>query len=120
MTLVNTHPETATTAWRERFRVRKVIWTQVAKTRPEQYAASSPVTYAEAIRAPLLILQERHDARTPARPIEVYAERLRELDKDLEVHWFETGHMGAVNAEQGIAYSELMLGSVERVFGRPR
>ncbi len=86
--------------------------------RPEQYAASSPVTYAEAIQAPLLILQERHDARTPARPIEVYAERLRELGKDLELHWFETGHMGAVNAEQGIAYLDLMLGFAERVLGR--
>jgi dipeptidyl aminopeptidase/acylaminoacyl peptidase len=88
--------------------------------RPDQYVASSPITYAEAIRAPLLILQERHDARTPARPIEVYAERLQELGKDLELHWFETGHMGAVNAEQGIAYLELMLDFAQRVLGRAR
>jgi dipeptidyl aminopeptidase/acylaminoacyl peptidase len=86
--------------------------------KPEQYAASSPITYAEAIRAPLLILQERHDARTPARPIEVYAERMRSLGKELELHWFETGHLGAVNAEQGIAYQELMLAFAERVLGR--
>ncbi|MEA2597048.1 MAG: hypothetical protein QOF01_3517 [Thermomicrobiales bacterium] len=86
--------------------------------KPEQYAASSPITYAEAIRAPLLILKERHDARTPARPIEVYAERMRSLGKELELHWFETGHLGAVNAEQGIAYQELMLAFAQRVLGR--
>jgi dipeptidyl aminopeptidase/acylaminoacyl peptidase len=86
---------------------------------PERYTASSPSADVEAVRAPLLIIQERHDARTPARQVEVYADRLRQLGKPVELHWFETGHLGSfANAEQGIAYQELMLAFARRVLDR--
>ena len=49
--------------------------------KPEQYAASSPIADVEQVRAPLLIIQGRNDTRTPARPVEVYAERLRALGR---------------------------------------
>jgi dipeptidyl aminopeptidase/acylaminoacyl peptidase len=87
--------------------------------KPEQYARSSPVTYAEQVRAPVLIIQGRHDTRTPARPIEVYEERMRSLGKDIEVHWFDTGHQGPfAQVEEGIEHQEIMLAFARRVLGR--
>jgi dipeptidyl aminopeptidase/acylaminoacyl peptidase len=62
--------------------------------KPEQHTISSPITYAENIRVPILIIQGRNDTRTPARQIEAYQQRLESLGKEIEVHWFETGHMG--------------------------
>jgi dipeptidyl aminopeptidase/acylaminoacyl peptidase len=78
--------------------------------KPEQYAASSPIIDVERVRAPLLIIQGRNDSRTPARPVEVYAERLRALGKTVEVEWFETGHSGGfADIDLGIAHQERML-----------
>ena len=78
--------------------------------KPEQYAASSPIADVERVRAPLLIIQGRNDTRTPARPVEVYAERLRALGKAVEVEWFETGHVGGfADIDLGIAHQERML-----------
>lgn len=76
--------------------------------KPEQYAAASPITYAEAVRAPLLVIQGRHDTRCPARQLELYEARLKALGKTIEVHWFDAGHMRA-GVEQSIQHHELML-----------
>ena len=84
--------------------------------KPEQYAASSPIADVARVRAPLLIIQGRNDSRTPARPVEVYAERLRALGKTVEVEWFETGHVGGfADTELGIAHQERMLRFVQAV-----
>jgi dipeptidyl aminopeptidase/acylaminoacyl peptidase len=82
--------------------------------RPAQHAASSPITYAEAVRAPVLIIQGRNDTRTPARQVERYVDRLRTLGKTVELHWFDAGHLGA-GVEQAIAHQELMLHFAYRV-----
>jgi len=55
--------------------------------KPEQYAASSAITYVENVRAPVVIIQGRNDTRTPPRPVEEYAERMKALNKNVEVHW---------------------------------
>ncbi|WDT82983.1 MAG: prolyl oligopeptidase family serine peptidase (plasmid) [Candidatus Manganitrophus sp.] len=78
--------------------------------RPEQYAASSPMTYAEQVKAPLLIFQGKSDTRTPARQIELYEKKMRSLGKTIEVHWVEAGHFGiAAQVKQLILYQERML-----------
>ena len=59
------------------------------KTQPEQYKASSPITYVEHVKAPVYIIQGRSDSRTTARPIEMYEEKMKALKKDVHVHWFE-------------------------------
>ena len=82
--------------------------------KPEQYRLSSPITYVEHVRAPVLIIQGRHDTRTPARPIEVYEQKLKTLGKSVEVHWFGAGHIGA-GVEQDIKHFELMLKFVYRI-----
>jgi dipeptidyl aminopeptidase/acylaminoacyl peptidase len=52
---------------------------------------ASPVTYVDALAAPLLIIQGRNDARCPARQIEPYIARAQELGKDVTVDWFDAG-----------------------------
>jgi dipeptidyl aminopeptidase/acylaminoacyl peptidase len=84
--------------------------------KPEQYRISSPITYAENIKAPVLIIQGRNDSRTPARPIEVYEQKLKGLGKSVEVHWFDAGHWGA-GVEQDIQHLEIMLRFAYRVLG---
>ncbi len=82
----------------------------------EQYRASSPITYAEQVRAPLLIIQGRNDTRTPARPVEMYEAKMRALGKDITVDWYDTGHAGSfTNVELGIANTEKMLRFAYRV-----
>lgn len=86
---------------------------------PAQYAASSPITYAANVRVPLLIIQGRNDTRTPARPVELYEKRMKELGKDIEVVWFDSGHMGSfTQIEQSIEHQEIMLRFAYRVLGR--
>jgi dipeptidyl aminopeptidase/acylaminoacyl peptidase len=76
--------------------------------KPGQYRASSPITYAENVQAPVLIIQGRNDTRTPARQIEIYVEKMRSLGKSVDIHWFDAGH-GSLSVEQNIEFQELML-----------
>jgi hypothetical protein len=65
-----------------------------------------------------LIIQGRNDTRTPARPIEVYEEKMKSLGKTIEVHWFDAGHMGPfAQVEQAIKHQERMLEFAYRVLG---
>jgi dipeptidyl aminopeptidase/acylaminoacyl peptidase len=83
---------------------------------PEEYAASSPITYAEKVRAPLLIIQGRNDTRCPGRQVEVYEAKMRELGKPIEVQWFDAGH-GSLDIEQQISQQAEMLKFAYRVTG---
>jgi dipeptidyl aminopeptidase/acylaminoacyl peptidase len=83
---------------------------------PEATRKSSPITYAEQVRAPILVIQGENDTRTPARQLRVYEEKLRSLGKQIEVHWFNAGH-GARAQEQQIEHQELMLNFAYRVLG---
>ena len=84
--------------------------------RPELYAAASPITYVERVRAPVLIIQGRNDTRTPARPIQLYEQRMRALGKPIEVVWFDAGHLGAsAQTEQFIGFQERMLAFARQV-----
>jgi dipeptidyl aminopeptidase/acylaminoacyl peptidase len=86
--------------------------------RPELYAAASPITYVEQVRAPVLIIQGRNDTRTPARPIQLYEQRMRALGKPIEVVWFDAGHLGAsAQTEQFIGFQERMLAFTRQVVG---
>jgi dipeptidyl aminopeptidase/acylaminoacyl peptidase len=86
--------------------------------KPELYAASSPISYAERVSAPVLIIQGRNDTRTPARPIEMYEAKLKALGKQIELHWFDTGHLGSfAQTELAIKHQEIMLRFAYRVLG---
>ncbi len=84
--------------------------------KPEQYKMSSPITYAENVLAPVLIIQGRTDTRTPARPIEVYEQKMKSLGKEIEVAWFDAGHAGPfAQVEQAIEHQELMMDFATKV-----
>jgi dipeptidyl aminopeptidase/acylaminoacyl peptidase len=88
--------------------------------RPELYAAASPITYVERVRAPVLIIQGRNDTRTPARPIQIYEQHMRALGKPIEVVWFDSGHLGAsAQTEQFIGFQERMLAFARQVLDMP-
>src|SRR5918911_2949156 len=82
--------------------------------KPEQYAASSPITYAEQVAAPLLVIQGRNDLRCPPRQMERYAQKMQALGKPFEIDWFDAGH-GGLETEQFIAFQERMLHFAYRV-----
>jgi dipeptidyl aminopeptidase/acylaminoacyl peptidase len=88
------------------------------ETAPDQYAKSSPISYAERVSAPVLVIQGRNDTRTPARPIELYEAKLKALGKEIEVEWFETGHAGSfADARLGMQHQERMMRFAYRVLG---
>src|SRR5262249_11957579 len=60
--------------------------------KPELFRERSPITYADRLKAPLLILEGKNDRRTPARQVQLFAKRLTELEKDFAIHWFDGGH----------------------------
>jgi dipeptidyl aminopeptidase/acylaminoacyl peptidase len=84
---------------------------------PEQYRASSLMTYAEQVSAPLLVIQGRNDLRCPPRQMERYAEKMQALGKPFEIDWFDAGHAGETR-EQSIAFQERMPGFAYRILTR--
>jgi dipeptidyl aminopeptidase/acylaminoacyl peptidase len=85
--------------------------------KPEAHRAASPITYAEALNAPILVIQGSNDTRCPARQMQVYEEKLKQLGKQIHVHWFDAGH-GSYQNEQNIAHQELKLRFAYQVLGQ--
>ncbi|MGB8981434.1 MAG: prolyl oligopeptidase family serine peptidase, partial [Anaerolineales bacterium] len=86
--------------------------------KPEQYRVSSPITYVENVKAPVLIIQGRNDTIAPPRPVEVYESRMKALGKEIEVFWYDTGHGGSFTSmDEAIRHQELMLRFAFRVLG---
>ena len=82
--------------------------------KPDQYTASSPVTYVDCVQAPVLVIQGRNDSRCPSRQLEAYEQKMRALGKSIEVDWFDAGH-GSLRVEQQIAQHERMLHFAYRI-----
>jgi len=98
--------------------VRSARFGGTPEEQPERYAASSPITYAQDVKAPVLIIQGRNDTRTPARSVRKYEETMKTLGKAIDVHWFDAGH-GSLVVDQAIEHHELMLSFAGRVTGAP-
>jgi len=84
--------------------------------KPEAHRQSSPITHAERLRAPLLIIQGSNDTRCPPRQMRLYEEKLRSLGKQVHVHWFDAGH-GSRAIEQNIEHQSLMLEFAYKALG---
>ncbi|REE97150.1 S9 family peptidase [Thermomonospora umbrina] len=67
---------------------------------PDRYRASSPLTYADRVQAPVLILAGENDPRCPIRQIDNYLKRLTELDKPHDVYRYDAGHGSLVIEER--------------------
>jgi len=64
------------------------------KTNQEQYIRSSPITYAENIQAPILIIHGKNDVRCPPRQIKHLVKKLEKNEQKFQVEWFTSGHTG--------------------------
>jgi dienelactone hydrolase len=84
------------------------LFSGTPEDKPEQYRASSPLTYADRVQAPVLMLQGLHDSRTPVRQVQAYESRLKALGRQIEVCWFAAGHLGA-GTNQNIEHFEGMM-----------
>ncbi|GAA2442766.1 prolyl oligopeptidase family serine peptidase [Actinomadura vinacea] len=67
---------------------------------PDRYRESSPLTYIENVKAPVLILAGENDPRCPIRQIDNYLNRLAELDRPHEVYRYDAGHGSLVVEER--------------------
>ncbi|GAB3477414.1 S9 family peptidase [Nocardiopsis coralliicola] len=68
---------------------------------PERYERSSPISYADRVAVPVLVLAGENDPRCPIRQIDRYLDRLTELGTPHEVYRFDAGH-GSFVVEEGI------------------
>jgi dipeptidyl aminopeptidase/acylaminoacyl peptidase len=66
---------------------------------PDKYRDSSPLTYVDAVRAPVLILAGENDPRCPIRQIENYVRVLEERGVEHEVYRYDAGHGSLVDDE---------------------
>ncbi|MCX4512301.1 prolyl oligopeptidase family serine peptidase [Streptomyces sp. NBC_01619] len=80
---------------------------------PERYEASSPLTYVDAVTAPVYISAGVNDPRCPIRQVENYVDRLAARGADHEVYRYDAGH-GSLVVEERIKQVRLELDFAER------
>ncbi|MGW7353015.1 prolyl oligopeptidase family serine peptidase [Streptomyces sp. NPDC054784] len=85
---------------------------------PERYAASSPLTYVDRVRAPVYISAGVNDPRCPIRQVENYVERLAGRDHPHEVYRYDAGH-GSLVVEERIKQLRLEIEFATRHLGTP-
>jgi dipeptidyl aminopeptidase/acylaminoacyl peptidase len=61
---------------------------------PEKYAASSPISYAPAVRAPVLLVAGTADEKCPPAQVRAYADELARHGHPPDLVWVPTGHEG--------------------------
>lgn len=83
---------------------------------PDLYAACSPITYVEQVRAPVLVLAGANDPRCPLRQIENWLTAARGLGKDVELYRYDAGH-GSLVVEERIRQMRAELSFVARHLG---
>uniref|UniRef100_UPI0031DC4D93 prolyl oligopeptidase family serine peptidase n=1 Tax=Saccharothrix mutabilis TaxID=33921 RepID=UPI0031DC4D93 len=66
---------------------------------PDRYRECSPLTYVDAVRAPVLVLAGENDPRCPIRQIDNYLDRLAARGAEYEVYRYDAGHGSLVVAE---------------------
>ncbi|MET9671943.1 prolyl oligopeptidase family serine peptidase [Streptomyces sp. NPDC006482] len=83
---------------------------------PERYAASSPLTYVDAVKAPVHITAGVNDPRCPIRQIDNYVDRLAARDAVHEVYRYDAGH-GSLVVEERIKQVALDLAFAAKHLG---
>ncbi|MFB9388034.1 prolyl oligopeptidase family serine peptidase [Streptomyces coeruleoprunus] len=75
---------------------------------PERFEASSPLTYVDAVKAPVYISAGVNDPRCPIRQVENYVDRLEARGAVHEVYRYDAGH-GSLVVEERIKQVRLEL-----------
>ncbi|MFE4590915.1 S9 family peptidase [Streptomyces laurentii] len=85
---------------------------------PERFAASSPLTYVDRVKAPVHIVAGVNDPRCPIRQIDNYVDRLAARGAVHEVYRYDAGH-GSLVVEERIKQLRLDLDFAARHLGTP-
>lgn len=85
---------------------------------PELYARCSPLTYVDAVAAPVLVLAGANDPRCPIRQVENWLDAAARAGKDVEVYRFDAGH-GSLVVQERVAQLRAELTFVARHLGLP-
>lgn len=80
---------------------------------PERFEASSPLTYVDAVKAPVYISAGVNDPRCPIRQVDNYVDRLKARDAVHEVYRYDAGH-GSLVVDERIKQVRLELDFAER------
>ncbi|MGJ5826160.1 S9 family peptidase [Streptomyces ossamyceticus] len=83
---------------------------------PERFAASSPLTYVDAVKAPVYISAGVNDPRCPIRQIDNYVDRLVARSAVHEVYRYDAGH-GSLVVDERIKQLRLELDFATRHLG---
>jgi dipeptidyl aminopeptidase/acylaminoacyl peptidase len=84
---------------------------------PERYAERSPITYVDAVRAPILLVAGEHDSACPIRQVRHYVEALRARGGNVEAHVYPAGHH-ASNVDEQLRHAEVELEFLSRHLAR--
>jgi dienelactone hydrolase len=80
---------------------------------PDLLRERNPITYADAVTAPLLILAGENDSRCPIRQVRNYVERLEGRGVEPEVYTYGTGH-SSYDVEERIRQTAVVLDFLAR------
>ncbi|MCT9091697.1 prolyl oligopeptidase family serine peptidase [Streptomyces sp. ASQP_92] len=83
---------------------------------PDRFRASSPLTYVDAVKAPVYISAGVNDPRCPIRQVENYVDRLVARGAAHEVYRYDAGH-GSLVVEERIKQVRLELDFARRHLG---
>lgn len=83
---------------------------------PERFAASSPITYVDAVKAPVHITAGVNDPRCPIRQIDNYVDRLAARGAVHDVYRYDAGH-GSLVVEERIKQVALDLAFAAKHLG---
>ncbi|MGI5268398.1 S9 family peptidase [Nonomuraea sp. CA-218870] len=84
---------------------------------PERYATSSPITYVDQVKSPVLIMVGENDTRCPPRQIQKYVAQLEQHGCQHEVYTYDAVRGNLVVAER-IAQTALQLDFARKHVGR--
>jgi dipeptidyl aminopeptidase/acylaminoacyl peptidase len=73
----------------------------------------NPITYADAVRAPLLILAGENDSRCPIRQVRRYVDRLRARGVEPTLYTYGTGH-ASYDVDERVRQAALVLDFLAR------
>jgi dipeptidyl aminopeptidase/acylaminoacyl peptidase len=78
------------------------------ETAPGLFVERNPITYVDAVRAPLLILAGENDSRCPIRQVWNYVDRLRARGVEPQIYTYATGH-SSFDVEERIRQTAIVL-----------
>ncbi|PVZ09419.1 S9 family peptidase [Actinomycetospora cinnamomea] len=85
---------------------------------PERYREASPLTWVDAVRAPVLVLAGENDPRCPIRQIDNYLDALAERGREYAMVRYDAGHGSLVVAET-LRHTVAEIAFARRALGLP-